>query len=136
YASSRRRRPTIFRRPRRECWSCRCSRRCAVSPLMRSVRIAIWTSGEPVSLSCVRDDSTIWSFCSFCNAMLRAPPQDCPASGRLVGVCIRNTRKNARGDGVYAKEYSTRTHHPVTPHDSCQDQTVHYPLVSTDRAYV
>src|SRR5437588_11233606 len=38
-----------MRRPRRECWSLECSRRCWVRSLMRSVISAIWTSADPVS---------------------------------------------------------------------------------------
>ena len=38
---------------------------CSVSTLMRSVRMAIWTSGEPVSVSWVRLASIIAVFCSL-----------------------------------------------------------------------
>ena len=51
--------PTIIRRPRREWLSCLCSRRCSVRVLIRAVRTAIWTSGEPVSpaMGCVLLDN-------------------------------------------------------------------------------
>src|SRR6266850_95842 len=41
----------MLSRPRRLALSWRAVRRCSVRCLMRSVRSAIWTSGEPVSLS-------------------------------------------------------------------------------------
>src|ERR1700694_5236813 len=41
--------------PRRLALSWRAVRRCSVRCLIRSVRSAIWTSGEPVSLSSLRD---------------------------------------------------------------------------------
>src|SRR5215208_4710453 len=52
YASSRRRCPTSLRSPRREWLSLGKLRRCSVSPRIRSVSRAIWTSGDPVSPSC------------------------------------------------------------------------------------
>src|SRR5919108_4470980 len=51
YRSSLRRLPTSIRRPRREWWSLRCSRRCWVRSLMRAVSSATWTSVDPVSES-------------------------------------------------------------------------------------
>src|SRR5918998_1300559 len=54
YFRRRRRCPTSMSSPRREWWSFLCSRRCSVSPLMRSVRSATWTSVEPVSRSSCR----------------------------------------------------------------------------------
>src|SRR5208337_995227 len=44
-------------RPRREAWSFLCILKCSVSSPIRSLRIAIWTSGEPVSVSWVRKRS-------------------------------------------------------------------------------
>src|SRR5215472_9095770 len=53
YWSSRLRRPTSSRSPRRLWWSCLCTLRCSVRPLIRFVSSATWTSGEPVSPSLV-----------------------------------------------------------------------------------
>src|ERR1035438_6071943 len=44
-------------RPRREAWSFLWVLKCSVSSPIRSLRIAIWTSGEPVSVSWVRKRS-------------------------------------------------------------------------------
>ena len=65
YASSRRRCPTSFSSPRREWLSFGKLRRCSVSDLIRSVRSAICTSGDPVSPSCVAYSSTIALFASL-----------------------------------------------------------------------
>src|SRR5687768_12402068 len=65
YASSRRRCPTSLSSPRREWLSFGKLRRCSVSDLIRSVRSAICTSGEPVSPSCVANSSTIALFASL-----------------------------------------------------------------------
>src|SRR3982074_2302783 len=51
----------MLRSPRRLALSWRAVRRCSVRCLIRSVRSAIWTSGEPVSLSS-RRDAVITSF--------------------------------------------------------------------------
>ncbi len=54
YCRSRRLFPTIINSPRRLWKSFGCDRRCSVNWLIRSVSIATCTSGEPVSLPCVR----------------------------------------------------------------------------------
>src|SRR6516225_6590887 len=46
-------------RPRRLAWSFLWVRKCSVSPVMRSVRSAICTSGDPVSLGSRRYESMI-----------------------------------------------------------------------------
>src|SRR5699024_8687025 len=53
YCRSRLRCPTSSIRPRRVWWSCLWVFRCSVRYLMRWVRSATWTSGEPVSPSVV-----------------------------------------------------------------------------------
>src|SRR5215213_2202591 len=56
---------TILSRPRRDAWSFLFARMCSVRLLIRSVRIATWTSGEPLSLSarrCVAMSSVLRSF--------------------------------------------------------------------------
>ncbi len=62
YRSNRRRFPTIICRPRRPAASCLWTLKCSVSSRIRSVRIAIWTSVEPVSFSCLRNFSIVWVF--------------------------------------------------------------------------
>jgi hypothetical protein len=67
YLSKDERFPTIFSRPRREEWSFLCTLRCSVSSLIRLVRIATWTSGEPVSLSLFLYSVMTFCFFSFVN---------------------------------------------------------------------
>ncbi len=65
YARSRRRLPTILSRPRRDAWSFRWVLRCSVRSLMRAVKMAIWTSGLPVSwplAPCCCDDALLVVF--------------------------------------------------------------------------
>src|SRR6266849_4827889 len=54
YVRSRRRLATIINSPLRDAWSFWCVLKCSVSCEIRSVRIAICTSGEPVSDLCAR----------------------------------------------------------------------------------
>ena len=68
YRSSPRRCPTSIMRPRWECLSLRFRRRCSVNWLIRSVRIATWTSVEPVSRGCnwlADASSAVFSFVSI-----------------------------------------------------------------------
>src|SRR5437762_49123 len=57
YSRRPRRLPISISSPRREWWSLVCCLKWSVRPLMRSVRSAICTSGEPVSPSWVRNCS-------------------------------------------------------------------------------
>src|SRR3954465_733841 len=69
YCSSRRRRPTSSRRPRRLWWSCLCTFRCSVRSAIRLVSIATCTSGEPVSLSAVAYSVMILVLVSWSSAI-------------------------------------------------------------------
>ena len=62
--------PTSIIRPRRECRSCLCTLRCSVSWLIRRVSSETCTSGEPVSLSCIRESAMVSVFSSSVNATL------------------------------------------------------------------
>src|SRR6056297_2434933 len=55
---------TSFRRPRREWLSFLWVLKCSVSVVIREVRIATWTSGEPVSPSFVANSLMIFVFSS------------------------------------------------------------------------
>jgi len=67
------RRDTIFKRPLREWLSFGCFFRCFASSSISWVSIAIWTSAEPVSFSCLLYSSM--SFCfSFCVSIMRMHP--------------------------------------------------------------
>src|SRR5436309_16105990 len=68
YRSSPRRCPTSIMRPRWECLSLRFRRRCSVNWLIRSERMATWTSVEPVSRGCnwlADARSAVFSFVSI-----------------------------------------------------------------------
>src|SRR3954470_9564722 len=69
YLSSRRRWPTSMSSPRREWWSLRCSRRCAVRSLMRWVSRAIWTRVLPVSCAFSPNWATISALRSWVSVM-------------------------------------------------------------------
>src|SRR6267142_2126163 len=76
YSRRPRRLPISISSPRREWWSFAWALKCSVSPLIRSVRSAIWTSGDPVSPSCVLN-------CSI-KLFLRSTASGIGASNRLV----------------------------------------------------
>src|SRR5580693_9680689 len=56
-----------MRRPRREAWSFLWVLKCSVSSPIRVLRMAIWTSGEPVSLSALRLSAIKAAFFSRAN---------------------------------------------------------------------
>src|SRR5215218_1918273 len=56
--------------PRREWWSLRCSRRCAVRSLMRWVSSATWTRVLPVSCWFAPNRATISAFCSWVSVVM------------------------------------------------------------------
>src|SRR4051794_41690745 len=62
-------------RPRREWWSCLCSRRCSVRWLMRRVSSAICTSGEPVSSAVLPNCCTTSRFWSVVSVIGGGPEQ-------------------------------------------------------------
>src|SRR3712207_5793451 len=70
-----------MRRPRRLWWSFLWVRRWSVRWLIRSVRIATWTSGEPVSVS--------WRRCSLIVALLSGMG---PVGERGVGLLQRSPK--------------------------------------------
>src|SRR5208283_209128 len=78
-----------MRRPRREAWSFLCVLKCSVSSPMRVLKMAIWTSGDPVSVSWVRYWSIRAVFFSRANT----------ASGALLLffiVCCYAIKNNTR----------------------------------------
>src|SRR3954447_6587356 len=83
--------------PRREWWSCLCSRRCSVRWLMRRVSSAICTSVAPVSVSALPKRVTISRFSSAVIAGMRPvrlaarSPGDAPCALR-VGVHLLDQR--------------------------------------------
>src|SRR6476660_5817631 len=76
YARRRRRWPTSLRRPRREWLSLGKLARCRFRSRIRSVRSAIWTSGEPVSPSLVAYPVMISVFASRASGT-RSSEHDC-----------------------------------------------------------
>ena len=72
--SKRRRLPTIIKRPLREWKSFGFAFMCSVNSRMRAVRTATWTSGEPVSPSCVLYSAII--ACFFSGAIMINSPSE------------------------------------------------------------
>src|SRR5262245_21778882 len=76
---------TILSRPRRDAWSFLFARMCSVRLLIRSVRSATCTSGEPLSLSARRWVAMIWVLRSFVIDMVAsAHPNRCIDSCLVV----------------------------------------------------
>src|SRR5262245_62117726 len=92
YSSSRRRRPTIWSSPRREWWSFAFDWKCSVRYAMRLVSSATWTSGEPVSVSCVRNCLTMSAFPDSYSVTFTLPPNDSNYSLFLISREDYHTR--------------------------------------------
>src|SRR5829696_7134608 len=92
-----------MRRPRRLWWSFLCDLRCPVRWLMRSVRIAICTSGEPVSVSWRRYSPIVAALSGIAVALPRISGVDglwtrlAVASGAGTMVPARYRHDRARG---------------------------------------
>src|SRR4051812_38414383 len=121
YFSSRRRRPTSSRSPRRLWWSCLCTLRCSVRSAMRLVSIATCTSGEPVSPSTVAYSAMILFLLSVSSAMI---------SLFSTGVCQPRSRGvvQARGAAVsstsgqgYQSGPATSWRRPIRARSAGQD---------------
>ncbi len=102
YLRSLRRLPTSFNSPRRLAWSFLCCRKCSVSSLMRAVRIAIWTSGDPVSFGWVRFSSITaarldWSKVPFISVH-SAVWKRCRSRGSETGAVLLGNISPAKKD--------------------------------------
>src|ERR1035438_10165522 len=88
-------------RPRREAWSFLCVLKCSVSSPIRSLRIAIWTSGEPVSVSWVRKRSIRVVFLAVASTACVTP---LVFSGPLLSVYCEITM-NERCEEIWLADF-------------------------------
>src|SRR6516162_3072290 len=105
-----------FIKPRRVWWSCLCSLRCCVRWAIRCWRRAIWTSGEPVSVSWSRYSAIVSAFSGMHRlpSAGRRPVEGDRWRSRAKPGGSRPTRRSyqpvawATGHGIYPDRVAAR----------------------------